>query len=181
MLAPLGLATARPATCPRRAVLEARQPPGLVRWPRSPISPRARARSAWKPCRAARRIACSSSQDRAAADILRANVEKLGASPLAEIRVQPAEHALPPSPPADLILADPPYASPLAQLLLDRIGQGGWLAPGGWLSVETAAGKSLAVPPSLRPMADRRFGKAHLTLFTCAPTVPDNAVLSRAR
>lgn len=107
-------------------------------------------------------------KDRAAADVLRANVEKLGATPQTEIRVQPAEHALPPSPPADLILADPPYASPLAQALLDRIGEGGWLAAGGWLGIETAAGDSLAIPASLHPAAERRFGKAKITLFTLA-------------
>lgn len=107
-------------------------------------------------------------KDRAAADTLRANVEKLGAGAQVEIRVQPAEHALPPFPPADLILADPPYASPLAQALLDRIGQGGWLAPGGRLSIETAAGTSLAVPPSLKPEAERRFGKAKIVLLTLA-------------
>jgi len=109
-------------------------------------------------------------KDRAAADLLRANVEKLGAGPQAEIRVQPAEHALPPSPPADLILADPPYATPLAQMLLDRIGQGSWLAPGGWLALETAAGDSLAIPPSLCPAGERRFGKARLALFTLRET-----------
>jgi 16S rRNA (guanine966-N2)-methyltransferase len=107
-------------------------------------------------------------KDRAAADTLRANIEKLGATDRAEIRVQPVEHALPPAPLADLILADPPYASGLAQAALDRIGQGGWLAPGGWLGIETGPGESLAIPPTLRPAADRRFGKAHITLLTLA-------------
>ena len=107
-------------------------------------------------------------KDRAAADALRANLEKLGASDRADIRVQPVEHALPPAPPVDLILADPPYGAGLAQAALDRIGQGGWLAPGGWLSIETGPGESLAVPPALRPEAERRFGKAKLTLLSAA-------------
>lgn len=106
-------------------------------------------------------------KDRAAADTLRVNVEKLGASALSEIRVQPVEHALSPSPPADLILADPPYGTGLAQAMLDRIGKGGWLAPGGWLSVETS-GESLAFPPVIRPVVERRFGKAQITLLTVA-------------
>ncbi len=53
-------------------------------------------------------------------------------------------------------------------MLLDRIGEGGWLAPGGWLSIESAAGDSLAIPPLLHPETERRFGKAKLTLFTLA-------------
>lgn len=106
-------------------------------------------------------------KDRAAADALRANVEKLGATAQTEIRVQPVEHALAPAPPADLILADPPYASGLAQSALDRIGQGKWLAPGGWLGVETS-GESLAFPPGLTPIVERRFGKALITLLTVA-------------
>ncbi|MGQ0660573.1 16S rRNA (guanine(966)-N(2))-methyltransferase RsmD [Sphingosinicella sp.] len=107
-------------------------------------------------------------KDRAAAEVLKQNIAKLGAADRAEIRVQPVEHALPPSPPADLILADPPYATPLAQMLLDRIGQGGWLAPGGWLSIETNANESLAISPLLKPAAERRFGKAHVILLTLA-------------
>jgi 16S rRNA (guanine966-N2)-methyltransferase len=63
---------------------------------------------------------------------------------------------------------DPPYALGLAQAALDRIGRGGWLAPGGWLSDETAA-ESLALPPGLRAEAERRFGKATIHLFRAAP------------
>jgi 16S rRNA (guanine966-N2)-methyltransferase len=106
-------------------------------------------------------------KDHLAADTLRANVEKLGAGGRAEIRVQPVEYASPPSPPADLILADPPYATGLAQAALDRIGKDGWLAPGGWLSVETS-GESLAFPTALTPVVERRFGKALITLLTAA-------------
>lgn len=104
-------------------------------------------------------------KDRAAAEALRANVEKMGAADRAEIRVQPVEHASPPAPPADLILADPPYATGLAQVALDRIAGGSWLAPGGWVAVETS-GESLAFPPALIPVVERRFGKALVTLLT---------------
>jgi len=106
-------------------------------------------------------------KDRAALDILSRNLEKLDASARADLRAQPVEHALPPSRPCDLVLMDPPYASGLAQTALDRIGQGGWLAPGGWLSVETN-GESLAVPAALTPEADRRFGKARILLLRAA-------------
>ena len=103
-------------------------------------------------------------KDRAALDALQRNIDKLGAADRSEIRAQPVEHALPPRAPCDLALMDPPYAAGLAQAALDRIAQGGWLAPGGWLSVETA-GESLAFPPGLAPEAERNFGKARITLL----------------
>ncbi|MGE0179894.1 MAG: 16S rRNA (guanine(966)-N(2))-methyltransferase RsmD [Sphingomonas sp.] len=106
-------------------------------------------------------------KDRAAADMLRANVGAFGAADRAEIRVQPAEHAMPPALPCDLILADPPYSSGLAQAALDRIGDGGWLASGGWVGIETE-GESLAFPPTLAPVVERRFGKALVTLLRAA-------------
>ena len=106
-------------------------------------------------------------KDRAALDALKSNIDKLGAADRAEIRAQPVEHASPPAQPCDLILMDPPYATGLAQAALDRIAQGGWLAAGGWLSVETD-GESLAVPASLTPQAERRFGKALILLFQAA-------------
>jgi 16S rRNA (guanine966-N2)-methyltransferase len=106
-------------------------------------------------------------KDRAALDIMKRNLERLGASARADLRAQPVEHARAPERPCDLVLMDPPYASDLAQAALDRIGAGGWLAPGGWLSVETN-GESLAISPALKPDAERRFGKAHILLLRAA-------------
>ncbi|MBX3562201.1 MAG: 16S rRNA (guanine(966)-N(2))-methyltransferase RsmD [Sphingomonas sp.] len=106
-------------------------------------------------------------KDREALDALKRNLDKVGATDRAEIRAQPVEHALPPRAPCDLILMDPPYATGLAQAALDRIGADGWLAPGGWLGIETA-GESLAFPPALKPEADRRFGKARILLLSAA-------------
>jgi 16S rRNA (guanine966-N2)-methyltransferase len=106
-------------------------------------------------------------RDRAALDILSRNLARLGAETRAELRAQPVEHAAPPPRPCDLILMDPPYASGLAQAALDRIGNGGWLAPGGWVSVETN-GESLACPAALAPETERRFGKAHVVLLRAA-------------
>lgn len=103
-------------------------------------------------------------KDRPALDTLKRNLDKLGAADRAELRAQPVEHATPPARPCDLILMDPPYGTGLAQAALDRIGQGGWLAPGGWLSIETD-GESLAIPAGLAADAERRFGKAVLLLL----------------
>mgnify|MGYP006203516531 CR=1 FL=1 len=72
----------------------------------------------------------------------------------------------PPLRPFDLILIDPPYGSGLAQIALDRIAGDGWLAPGGWISVETAAEK-LCLPARIEATAERRFGKANILLLRC--------------
>jgi len=103
-------------------------------------------------------------RDRAALDILRRNVARLGAEDRADIRAQAVEHAAPPRRPCDLILIDPPYGTDLAQAALDRVAAPGWLAPGGWVSVE-AARETPSAPEGLRIAAERRFGKATLFLI----------------
>lgn len=101
-------------------------------------------------------------RDRAALDILRRNVERLGAGERADIRAQGVEHAPPPPRPFDLILMDPPYGAGLAQPALDRVVT--WLAPGGWLSLEVH-GESPVLPPGVTLDTERRFGKATLLLI----------------
>ncbi len=100
--------------------------------------------------------------DRAALEVLRRNVDQLGATARADIRPQSAEHAAPPAPLCDLVLVDPPYGDDHAQAALDRLG--GWLAPGGWASLESA-GEALVIPAGLVAEGDRRFGKARILLL----------------
>ena len=101
-------------------------------------------------------------KDQAALAILRRNIERLGAADRADVRAQAVEHAPPPTRLCDLILVDAPYATGLAQAGLERAAD--WLAPGGWISVETA-GEPLAVPDGLEAKAERRFGKAVISLL----------------
>ena len=54
-------------------------------------------------------------------------------------------------------------ASGLAQPALDRAAA--WLAPGGWLSLETHGETSRSSRRRSKPMAERRFGKAMITLL----------------
>ena len=105
-------------------------------------------------------------KDRAALDILRRNIARLGAGEQAEIRAQAVEHAAPPPRLCDLVMLDPPYGAGLAQAGLDRAAA--WLAPGGWLSVELH-GETLIPPPGLEADAERRFGKATLLLLRRIP------------
>ncbi|HWT14080.1 MAG TPA: 16S rRNA (guanine(966)-N(2))-methyltransferase RsmD [Allosphingosinicella sp.] len=103
-------------------------------------------------------------RDHGALAILRRNVAKLGAGERADIRAQAFERLTPPTRPFDLVFMDPPYRSGLAQAAVDRLAAPGWLAAGAWLSVESD-GAAPSLPPGLEPEADRRFGKARITLL----------------
>lgn len=102
--------------------------------------------------------------DRAAIAALKANIDRLGASARADVRSQGVEHAPPPARPANLVFLDPPYRTGLAGMALQRIADGPWVAPGGWLSVETS-GEPLDTPRGFGVAAERRFGKAYILLF----------------
>ena len=106
-------------------------------------------------------------RDRAALDILKRNIARLGAQDRADVRAQAVEHAPPPAAPWDVVFLDPPYRSGLAAPALVRLAAPGWLAPGAWISVESAE-PDLAPPPGIEPVADRRFGKARIHLFRAA-------------
>ena len=101
--------------------------------------------------------------DRGANAILKRNVERLGATDRATIRAQGIEHAPPPAQPCDLVLMDPPYAAGLAEAALLNVADPAWLAPGALVSVE--ADRPLPPPDGLVLEAERRFGKAHITLL----------------
>ena len=103
-------------------------------------------------------------KDREALDTLRRNIARLGAEDRADVRAQAAEHAPPPRRPCDLILIDPPYGSEQAPAVLARLADPAWLAPQGWISLETAS-PGAPLPPGLRAETDRRFGKAWIRLL----------------
>ena len=102
--------------------------------------------------------------DRNALASIKRNIDAFGADRRAEIRGQSVEYASPPPAPCDLLLLDPPYATGLAEMALGRVGNPAWVAPGGIVSIETA-GERLAVPAGFAVAAERRFGKAHITLL----------------
>ena len=106
-------------------------------------------------------------KDRAALDILRRNIDRLGAGDRADVRAQAVEHAPVPPLPFDLVLADPPYGTALAQTALERLAQPGWLAPGAWISLEVEH-DALVPPAGLAIDVERRYGKARLILLQAA-------------
>ncbi|HEY6917194.1 MAG TPA: 16S rRNA (guanine(966)-N(2))-methyltransferase RsmD [Allosphingosinicella sp.] len=102
--------------------------------------------------------------DRGALDTLRSNVDRFGARDRAEVRSQGVEHVAPPSQPCDLVFLDPPYGKGLADMALARIADPAWVAPGGWVSVETAD-EGIAIPDAFTMETERRFGKAYIHLL----------------
>jgi 16S rRNA (guanine966-N2)-methyltransferase len=101
--------------------------------------------------------------DRSALDTLRSNVDRFGVGERADVRSQGVEHVAPPRP-RDLVFLDPPYGKGLADMALARIADPAWVAPGGWVSVETA-GEALAIPAAFTLETERRFGKAYIHLL----------------
>jgi 16S rRNA (guanine966-N2)-methyltransferase len=59
---------------------------------------------------------------------------------------------------------DPPYAAGLGDMALGRIANSGWVAPSGWITLETN-GERPSLPDDFALDAERRFGKAYLFLF----------------
>ena len=103
-------------------------------------------------------------KDRAAIATLQRNIATFSAEDRCSIVSQGLEYAPPPARPCDLVLLDPPYESELAGMGLARIGNPMWVAPGGWVSVETS-GKPPPAPQDFALVAERRFGKAFISLF----------------
>ena len=103
--------------------------------------------------------------------VLRANVEAVG---LPGARVVagsvPTVVAAPATAPFDLVLADPPYAVAVEEVLgvLGSLLTGGWLAPGAVVVVERSSRDPLwEWPTPLVGLRDRRYGEALLRYGRC--------------
>jgi len=98
--------------------------------------------------------------------VLRANLAAVGL-PGARVAAAPvaAFVAGPPPEPFDLVLADPPYATPAEEVrgVLTALAAGGWLAPGAVAVVERSAREALwDWPTPFTGLRDRRYGEALL-------------------
>ena len=102
--------------------------------------------------------------DRAALTAIDANAARLGATARIQLRAMSAAR-LPRENPFDLIFADPPYAEGSGSAVAHAVAEAGWLAPGGWLAIETAKGDDVAAPPTMSIEATRDVGRARLTLL----------------
>jgi 16S rRNA (guanine966-N2)-methyltransferase len=98
--------------------------------------------------------------------VLRANVAAVGL-PGARVVAGSVPAVVAGAPPArfDLVLADPPYATPAAEAqdVLRVLAEGGWLAPGAVAAVERSSReKDWAWPTPWSGLRERRYGEAML-------------------
>jgi 16S rRNA (guanine966-N2)-methyltransferase len=102
-------------------------------------------------------------RDATAVKAIRANLDRLGATAQADVRATSAL-SLSPSAPFDLVLADPPYGQD-ADEVLAAVARAEWLAPGGWLSIETKRKHAVSPAHGFSVEAERDSGPARLTLL----------------
>lgn len=103
-------------------------------------------------------------QDRAALDVLRANIASLDAGARADVRSASVLSLGPAIRAYDLILMDPPYGTGAGAVALDKLARLGWTGPATWVVIETAATETVAVA-GFEIDAERKVGKAKLTLM----------------
>ena len=95
--------------------------------------------------------------------VIERNLGKLGGDDRALVRPGSAL-SLPQSAPFDLIFADPPYDTGSGSAVVGAVTNAQWLAPGGWMSVETGRGDEVEAG-ELAVEAVRDVGRARLTLL----------------
>lgn len=105
--------------------------------------------------------------DAAAIRALRRNIANLRTQPQCEVRAASVLALGPAKTPLDLILLDPPYGTGAGAVALDKLARLGWIGEGTWVSLETAADEEPKVK-SLEAVAERRVGKARITLLRLA-------------
>jgi 16S rRNA (guanine966-N2)-methyltransferase len=108
-------------------------------------------------------FACFVENDAAATAAIKANAEELGALDRVQV-LGGSALALPKAEPFDLVFADPPYASGSGTAAVRAAAAAGWLAPGGWMAVETARTDTVE-PGDWNIDAARNVGRARLTLL----------------
>ena len=101
--------------------------------------------------------------ERGAVDALRTNLEALKATDRAKV-VNSRVESFAPLQQFDLIFADPPYAPGSGTQVVAAAERGQWLAPGGWMVVETARGDPVD-PGRYILEAERDIGRARITLL----------------
>ena len=107
--------------------------------------------------------ACFVENDSNAAAAIRDNAADLGALERVQI-LGGSALALPKSEPFDLLFADPPYAAGSGSAVVAAVTDANWLAPAGWMAVETARGDPID-PGTWTIDAERDVGRAKLTLL----------------
>ncbi len=108
-------------------------------------------------------------QDPPAIRALRANIAALRAQGQCDVRAGSVLAIGPAKAPLDLVLLDPPYHSGAGGVALDKLRRLGWIGEQTWVSLETAHDEEPKVKGFVVD-ADRKVGKARLTLLRLAPS-----------
>ena len=108
-------------------------------------------------------FACFVENDPKAAAAIKANAAALDALDRVQI-LGGSALSLPKSEPFDLVFADPPYAAGSGSAAVRSAAAAGWLAPGGWMAVETARADPVD-PGGWTIDATRNVGRASLTFL----------------
>jgi len=95
---------------------------------------------------------------------LRTNIANLRAQSSCDVRASSVLSLGPAKAPLDLVLLDPPYHTGAGAVALDKLHRLGWIGEATWVCLETAADEEPKVK-SLEAVAERRVGKARLTLL----------------
>jgi 16S rRNA (guanine966-N2)-methyltransferase len=103
--------------------------------------------------------------ERAVADALRGNLERLKAEG-GEVATMDAARFLQAAPrPFGLVFLDPPFAQKLWTPLAQQLEQGGWLADAAQIYVESPRGLALALPPNWQPYREGHAGEVRYALY----------------
>jgi len=102
--------------------------------------------------------------DRAALKAIEANSKALGTADRIAVRAMSAA-TLPAGQPFDLLFADPPYEPGSGTAVAEAVAKAGWMAPGGWMAVETHRGDAVTPPDGWEVDAERDVGRARLTIL----------------
>ena len=102
--------------------------------------------------------------DRAAVKAIEANSKSLGAENRIAVRAMSAA-TLPAGQHFDLVFADPPYEPGSGTAVVEAVAKAGWVAPGGWVAIETHRGDSVTPPHGWAVDAERDVGRARLTIL----------------
>jgi 16S rRNA (guanine966-N2)-methyltransferase len=112
--------------------------------------------------------------DEAARGAIRENVEAMGAfgktrvhrRDATDLGVRPGGDG----PAFGLAFLDPPYAKGLGETALQRLADGGWLAPGAIIVFERGAGEPELSAPGFEPLDARDYGAARVHFLRFAET-----------
>jgi 16S rRNA (guanine966-N2)-methyltransferase len=98
------------------------------------------------------------------------NAVKLAASERVQV-IRSSALALPRSEPFDLILADPPYGQGAGNAVVQSVVKAGWIAPGGWMTVETSRNDEIE-SGELTIDTSRIAGRGRITILRSSPSRP---------